>query len=442
MGDQQVPEPGSVTPETDAAGATSEPASPASPAPASPAPADGSRRGAGIARSVVSILLCVVGVLCLVLSPVTIWGRNLLLDTNRYVQTVTPLADSPAVQDAVVAAVVKQVDANIDTSQILDQVLPTKVANVLAAPTQSAINNLVQTVATKFVQSKAFRTLWVTINRAAHKQIVALLTGKQLVNGDVSVAGGVVSIDLTQVVQNVKDRLVTAGIAVASNIPVAGTTLQIARVKGLEQAQALTRFLNNLANWLPFIGLALVAGGVYLARRHRRAVIACALGLAGGMVVIGLGLALGRHIYLNDIPADQLPRAAAQEIFDILVRYLRNTIRVVLVVALLIAFGVWLSGASKQAVAIRGAVVRTTQRFGSAHVHAGPVSTFVARYTGLIRAGILGLAGLILLMVDHPSPWTVVLLAVLALIGLGVVEVVRAPGARAAEPETAGPPAA
>ena len=395
--------------------------------PTAAAPSTGGGRVGRILRATVSIILCVLGVICLVLAPITIWGRNLLLDTNRYVETVTPLADSPAVQAAVVTAVTKKVDENIDTSKILSQALPPKAVKVLAGPTQSATNLLVATITTKFVESAAFHKLWVSTNRAAHEQIVAVLTGKDLVNGDVKIKAGNITVDLSQVVQNVKARLVAAGITAASQIPPIGTTLQIANVKGLDQAQTATRFFDKIADWLPLIGIALTAAGVYLARRRRRAVIASALGLAAGMVVIGVGLAIGRQIYLTDIPADALPRATAEEIFNTIVRFLRDGLRAIFVLALLTAGAVWVTGPSRSAVGVRGGVTRVTQRFGNDHVRSGPVSEFVARYTALFRVGIVALAGLILVIIDHPTAWDIAILAVLLVVGLLLVELIRAP---------------
>ena len=64
--------------------------------------------------------------------------------------------------------------------------------------------------------------------------------------------------------------------------------------------------LNNLGNWLPVIALSSCA------RRRRRqgprrALVGVGLGLAGGMLALGLGIALFRSIYLNAIPAEVLP---------------------------------------------------------------------------------------------------------------------------------------
>lgn len=250
-----------------------------------PAPTSG--RGSGIVRAFLSALLIVLGVLCLTLAPVAIWGRNLILDTNHYVETVKPLSSNPGVQDAIVAQVDAQVEAHLDVAAYVKQVLPPRAATLLAPPIQSAVNGLVHTIATRVVQSKAFGTLWVTINRVAHQQVVSVLTGKKLAHGILVIRSGKIYLNLSQVVVEVKDRLVQAGITVAAKLPVVGATLEIAQVKGLESAQSGVRALNTLADWLPFIGLALVALGIWAARRHRRALIGSALGLCAGMIVLG-----------------------------------------------------------------------------------------------------------------------------------------------------------
>ena len=68
------------------------------------------------ARATVVVILAVLGILCLTLSPLTIWGRNLILNTDRYVDTLKPIVCNPGVQNAIVTAVDKQVNKNIDVS--------------------------------------------------------------------------------------------------------------------------------------------------------------------------------------------------------------------------------------------------------------------------------------------------------------------------------------
>jgi hypothetical protein len=386
-----------------------------------------------VARATLSAILVILGVLSLVLSPVAIWGRNLILDTNHYVDTVAPLVHNPGVQDVIVAQVDKQVQSHLDVEAYVKQVLPPRAATLLAAPVQNAVYGLVHTLTTRVVQSKAFYTLWVTINRVAHKQIVTLLTGRTLPGQVIVIRSGKVYLDLSQVVSKVKGALVNAGLTVASKLPVVGATIQIAQVKGLESTQSGVRALNTLADWLPWIGLALVAAGVLAAHRHRRAVIAAALGLAAGMVVLVIGIMILRSAYVSGVPADIAPPATSRYVFDTLDRYLRLGIRLVFVVALLVALGVWLSGPSARAVATRRGVLRWSRNLGLG-LPEGPVTTFVARYTNLLRIGVLAVAGLVLLLIT-PSAGSIILLAVVVVVLLLAIEALRAPSSRSAHPD-------
>jgi hypothetical protein len=384
-----------------------------------------------ILRAVASTLVITLGVLSLVIAPLAIWGRNLVLNTDRYVSTVSPLASDPGVQGAIVTAVDKQVEDNLDVSGLVGSVLPPRATSALAPALKSAVNGLVNDVTTKFVQSDQFQKIWDGMNRAAHTQIVNILTGKKLVNSTVSVTNGKVTLDLGQVVDNVKERLVANGLSVASKVPPVGATIEIAEVKGLSKAQSLVRALNTIADWILLVGLALIALGAVIARHHRRAVMRAAIGLGVGMIVLGLGLAIGRNIYLNNIPTSVLPRSAAGSIYDTLVRYLRLGIRLVFVVALLVVLGLWVSGPGRSAAAVRQWCVKVWHRAGEAAAAAAP---FVARNANVFRVGIVLLAGLVLILASA-SLTTFIVLAVIAIALLAAVEGLRALAAREAQPE-------
>jgi len=281
------------------------------------------QRAGRIARSTAAVILIVVGVLCFTIAPLAIWGRNLVLNTDRYVATLKPVASDPGVQDVVIRAVDNQVNTHIDIKSYISEVLPPRAAQALGPPLQSAVSGLVNTVTTKFVQSDAFQTLWEQVNRLAHQQINYLLTGSHPANSAVSTNQGKVYLDLSVLVDKVKAQLVAAGLTVASKVPTVGATIEIAQLKGLDKARKATRTLNTIANWLPWIGLVLVAGGIATARKRRRALISTALGVGVGMLVIGIGLLIARHIFLDAVPTDQIPRSTAQFLFDTLVRFLR-----------------------------------------------------------------------------------------------------------------------
>jgi hypothetical protein len=377
-----------------------------------------------IAHSTLVVFLLVLGTLCITLAPVTIWGRNLVLNTDRYVAILKPVASNPGVQSLVINAIDKQAEANIDISSIVSQTLPPKAA-VLEAPLQSAVNGLVNVVATRFVQSPAFETLWVQINRLAHTQIVYLLTGQNSNNTALSLrSSGEIVLNLAPVMQQVKTQLVSAGLTVAEHIPVVGATIVIGQAKGLASARRAVRALNTAADVLPWLGLLSFAGAILAARRRRRMLIVSSLCTAGGMIFIGAALLIARHIYLNEIPTSQLPRDTAQYLFDTLVRYLREGIRIVLAIALLIAFFAWAFGPARYAVSLRHHTA-SAWRSTAAAIEGGPVERFVTEHTNACRAAIIGVALIILLFFTTPSWLGFIILAIIAALLLFAVEGIR-----------------
>ena len=71
----------------------------------------------------------------------------------------------------------------------------------------------------------------------------------------------------------------------------------------LGKLQSAFSLLNAIGNWLPVITLILLAVGIYVAKDHRRALLGAGLGLAAGMLALGLGIAPVRMLYLNARPA-------------------------------------------------------------------------------------------------------------------------------------------
>jgi len=67
------------------------------------------------------------------------------------------------------------------------------------------------------------------------------------------------------------------------------------------------------------------------------------------MLVLGAALAIARSVLLGDLPASVSAPAAA-DAYDILVRFIREGLRVLLVVGLIVAAGAFFTGPSATAV--------------------------------------------------------------------------------------------
>ena len=182
----------------------------------------------------------------------------------------------------------------------------------------------------------------------------------------------------------------------------------------MTRAQGAYRLLNTLGTWLPILALVLLAIGVYVAKSHRRALLAAGLGVAGGMLLLGVTLAVVRPLYLNAVPP-QVPHDAAATIYDTLLRFLRVSLRAVLVAGLVVAAAAFLTGGSVTAVRTRQGLTHGIGwlRGGaeSAGLRTGAVGTWVYAHKKLLRVLVVVAAALALTFWTQPTAGVVLLLA-------------------------------
>ncbi|HEX4688560.1 MAG TPA: hypothetical protein VH228_17400 [Nocardioides sp.] len=434
-----------------------------------PPPAGASGTRGGWWRPVVATVAIVLLAIIAPLAVVATWAHDEIADTNRYVATVAPLAHNPAVQDAVATRITDELLARLDVQGVTQEatkalsergVSPRVAASLqaLGTPLANAIENFIGDQVTKIVQSQAFADAWEVMNRAAHTQMVAVLTGE---NSDaVTVQGGAVQLNLGPVIDQVKARLASLGFALVSNIPPFNAQFTIFQSDDLAKAQTGFRVLSALAHGLPILALLLLAVGVLVAKRRRRTLVVASLVVAASMLVLGLLLNAFRVIYLDAIPADQLPPDAAAAIYDQVVSFVRLALRGVLVLFLAVAVVSWVSGPEPRPVAVRRATTRALDtvrhRRDSAGLNTGPVGEFLGRYRGGIRWTVLGAVVLLYVLADHPTGAFTLKLLIVAAVVLLIVELLAMPPAHDepgddsavpsdqtaadSEPENVGPP--
>lgn len=156
------------------------------------------RRTTGL-RQVIAALLVVIAALGLTSSVIGVWAGRTTLNTDRWVETVTPLAKDPAVQAAVSTYVANQVFTSLNVQDRIKSALPPR-ASFLASPISGQVQGFVRNSVNKVLASEQFAQLWPQMNRVAHTQVMAILNNDSTV---VRSSGDTVTLNLLPVVNNV-----------------------------------------------------------------------------------------------------------------------------------------------------------------------------------------------------------------------------------------------
>ncbi len=376
-------------------------------------------------KRIVAWVLVVLACILSVLSAISVFARNQLLNTDAYVSTVAPLASNPAIQTQVAKQVSENLIARTNVEARVKNALPPK-AGFLAAPLTSELESTVNSLALKAVQSEQFSEVWVAVNRAAHKQLVVLLTGSS--TGSVSSKNGRVTIDLSQVEANLKKKLDAKGITVFNKVPaVKGLNFVLFQSQSLVKVQKATKLLNDVALVLPILTLLLLAASVVLARNRRRGLVRAAVGLALSMAAVLVVIGVARHQYLSGLGPHQSV-AANQAVIDTVTANLRLGLRIILGISALIAVVALVAGNRRlQAWVSRGDRADT------------PVHGFVAGHRGILQWGVLGLAVVVLVVWSEPTTLVAVIVVAIALVVIGAIGIY---GAARRTVGTSNPPAA
>jgi hypothetical protein len=386
-----------------------------------------------------------------VLAPISVigvWSANQVSDTNRYVANIAPLIHEPAVQNALTDKVTTAITSKLNivgyTNQAaaeLDSRGLSRVSSLLKSfgpSVASAVAGYVHNEVHKIITGPRMARAWIQVNTQAHQAIVNVLSGQ---SKSVSTKNGQVVVDLAPLINVAKQDLAARGFTLVNKLPPIHPTFALFSAKYLDKAQAGYRLINDLKIVLPILTLLLLAAGVFVARRRRRALIGAGLGFAASMLVLGLALLLARSIYLSSVPSSVLPSDAASVIFDTFVRFIRTALRTLLVLGLVVAIGAFFTGPSAAAVRTRGAftsgfawIRRAGDRQG---VSTGPVGRWTYAHRMALRIGAVVLAALIFVFWGRPTALVVILLAVLLVVVLGLIELIGRPPARS---EVAGQP--
>lgn len=294
-------------------------------------------------RTAAAAFLIIVSCLLGTASVGIVWLHEVVVNTDRYVETVAPLSEDPAIKDTIAHLVTDDLFAQVDANELARLALPGS-DDLLADPLVGVLNGYVYEQVREQLDASEFNAVWRDTNRRAHGLVLQTLMGA---DGVVSARDGRISLELNAILDLVKQKLAGRGIFVFQNISLSdqASQLRIIDLPGIARAQQSIEVLNNLALWLPLLALALGAAAVWLSGNRWWAVTWIGLGLACGMTALLFDLGLARGFYLQTVQRrESVDLAAATSFFDILAASLRSFINVTLVASLVVAAPAFLAG--------------------------------------------------------------------------------------------------
>ena len=381
-------------------------------------------------RTFWSTVLIVTACLLAPLSVVSVWARGEVTDTNRYVETVAPLAQDPAIQEAVTNRITDEVFKYVDVAALTSEAVATISANrdltpqqtaalqALTGPLNSGIQSYTEDAVNKVVQSQQFEAAWVEANTLVHQRLNEALTGQNTDNA-LMVQNNQVVLDLGNLITQVKQLLISKGFTVAEKIPTTETTIVLFDAPNASAVQTGYNLLNTLGFWLPLIAITLAVVGVFVCHTPQKALAWFGFGLMLAMAVGAGLLAFGRMTTLNGLP-DTVNDAAATAFFDQFTSFLKQGLWAGAAAGLVLFLGGLLMGKNRVATGIRSVPVKAAAAIqgwiASLGLQMTGARTWVASQATGLRIAV-ALAALVFIMLQrYKTPdlilWTTVVLLV------------------------------
>jgi hypothetical protein len=305
-----------------------------------------------VVRRIATWVLVVLFALLLPLSLTSTWAVRTVVDTNRYVDTLQPLAQDPVVTNYVADRATTLLFEQLNVQQQVQDILPSAAAP-LAAPLTNQLKTYANVEMRKVVSSPWFADFWRKENTYTHATALSLLTGKTPPSP--STARNLV-VALSPALIQAIDALDARGVTVFNPIKAQlennrDLTLQLFSSKQIKAVQGYLNLAIELKSLLIILTIVVGVGAVAVATNRRRGAIrVLGAGIISVLVLLA-GLTVGRSFFINAVQPDA--QTFATHLWDLMVRFLRRLLIWSLVVLVVADLAVWITGPSTWAVAFR-----------------------------------------------------------------------------------------
>ena len=248
--------------------------------------------------------------------------------------------------------------------------------------------------------------------------------------------GDQVVLDVSEVIERVKQRLVDRGLTIVQNIPIPNIDKQIVLLEApqLKQLKNIYALANPLAQWLIVVVAGLYLAALVLARRRPRTTVVIGAALAANALLLALAISVGRQLF-SDALAGTVFGPASRVFYNTLLVYLDRGRQVMLWLGLILIVVGWFAGANKYGSAVRGTVRGGLENIGGSLAD-GPVGNagrWVAPNAGWLRV-VAGLVGAVVLLWGNNMSVSRLFWSLVLVVGLlAVVQVLVGAGRSASQ---------
>ena len=325
-------------------------APPTEPLPA--APAAPSR-----ARTVSAVICFLLAAVLTTPAAVAFWGQRTLTDPQRYIETVGPLVNSAEVQEAIGTAAIQTFEKQVNVEAILDDVFAQVLTDRprlqrLVGPLASGVNSLIEREVRSFIASDRFADLWLAAQTRAQQAFMRIMEGDS--SGAISLQGDQVVLDIGDVLEQVKQRLIARGLTVLQNVPIPDVNKQIVLMDApkLAQARTIYAFTRPIATWLLPVVALLYLIAFLLARRRPLMATAIGVSFVINALLVAFALNVSERLVVNALSGTVLAPASTV-IYTQLLSFLTRGWQVILWLGVILIVAGWFAGITGSAVVFR-----------------------------------------------------------------------------------------
>jgi hypothetical protein len=287
-----------------------------------------------------------------IFTMLSVFANRLLFNPDNWASTSTQLLQNQAIRSQVSNFLVDQLYANVNVAGLLKTALPPRL-EPLAGPAAGALRGGAVKAVDGALQRPRIQTLWSNANRRADQALVAIVNGGK---GAVSTTGGVVTLDLHQVLETVSSRLGLPGTILAKLPPNAGQ-LTLFKSSKISLVEDVGNGIRKLALLFSILVPVLWVLAVALTRGRRRRTL---MSIGFSMVIAGLIGVVARHILqtgvTNTLVSDEAARPAVRATIGIGTQILGEIAIAFVFVGVIVALSAWFAGPARIAFAGRRAI--------------------------------------------------------------------------------------